>query len=235
MRLWQRSTPSRQLKAPPTEIYISLVDSLFSDARSLFIGSIAASGTAFVSAWKTGEPLLYVCALAMALVACARAADMRAYAKRRSSITSVEAAARWETRYVVGAAAYVALLGAWCMISFARTSDDFVHLLSFSATLAYLIGISGRNFASSRLVTAQIIFAGGPMAVALFFTGDAFYAIFGIVLLPFFASLKFISDRLRRTLLDAVIATRDVSLLASRFDTALNNMPHGLCMFDARR
>ena len=47
--------------------------------------------------------------------------------------------------------------------------------------------------------------------------------------------MKFISDRLRRTLLDAVVATRDVALLAGRFDTALNNMPHGLCMFDADR
>ena len=55
------------------------------------------------------------------------------------------------------------------------------------------------------------------------------------MLVPFFATLKFISDRLRRVLLDAVIASRDVSLLAERFDTALNNMPHGLCMFDAER
>ncbi|MDE2375285.1 MAG: EAL domain-containing protein, partial [Hyphomicrobiales bacterium] len=43
------------------------------------------------------------------------------------------------------------------------------------------------------------------------------------------------AERLRRTLLDAVIASRDMSLLATRFDTALNNMPHGLCMFDAER
>jgi len=39
---------------------------------------------------------------------------------------------------------------------------------------------------------------------------------------------------LRRTLLDAVIASHDMSLLAKRFDTALNNMPHGLCMFDSK-
>ena len=31
------------------------------------------------------------------------------------------------------------------------------------------------------------------------------------------------------------ITTRDMSLLAKRFDTALNNMPHGLCMFDSDR
>ena len=47
--------------------------------------------------------------------------------------------------------------------------------------------------------------------------------------------MKFIAERLRRTLLDAVIASRDMTLLATRFDTALNNMPHGLCMFDAKR
>ena len=52
-------------------------------------------------------------------------------------------------------------------------------------------------------------------------------------LLPFFVALRFISDRLRKTLLDAVIAGRDLALLAGRFDTALNNMPSGLCMFDA--
>jgi diguanylate cyclase (GGDEF)-like protein len=47
--------------------------------------------------------------------------------------------------------------------------------------------------------------------------------------------MKFIAERLRRTLLDAVITSRDMSLLATRFDTALNNMPHGLCMFDSKR
>jgi PAS domain-containing protein len=67
----------------------------------------------------------------------------------------------------------------------------------------------------------------------LFYAGGFYYAVFGLCLLPFFVSLVFISDRLRNTLLEAVIKERDIALLASRFDTALNNMPHGLCMFDA--
>ena len=98
-----------------------------------------------------------------------------------------------------------------------------------------MIGISGRNFASNLLVTAQIVCAGIPMTIALFSVGGAYYTVFAFVLVPFFATLKLISDRLRRVLLDAVVASRDVSLLAGRFDTALNNMPHGLCMFDAER
>jgi diguanylate cyclase (GGDEF)-like protein len=126
------------------------------------------------------------------------------------------------------------LLGMWCLVAFIKTSDPFVQIFSFALTLAYMIGISGRNFASNLLVLAQIVCAGVPMTAALLLVGGWYYAIFAFVLIPFFASLKFISDRLRRVLLDAVIAGRDVSLLAGRFDTALNNMPHGLCMVDVK-
>jgi hypothetical protein len=44
-----------------------------------------------------------------------------------------------------------------------KTSDPFVQIFSFALTLAYMIGISGRNFASNLLVLAQIVCAGVPM------------------------------------------------------------------------
>jgi diguanylate cyclase (GGDEF)-like protein len=219
----------------PTEIYLSLVDALFKDSRSLFVGSLAASITALITAWKTGEQALYLCSVAIVIVACMRALDVQAYVRRRPLLTSSEEARRWELRYVVGAAAHVSLMGIWCLVAFSKTSDPFVQIFSFSLTIAYMIGISGRNFASDLLVTAQIVCAGIPMTLALVSVGGEYYTIFAFVLAPFFASVKFISDRLRRVLLDAVVASRDVSLLAGRFDTALNNMPHGLCMFDAER
>ena len=226
-----RRCPDRSL---PPEIYVSLVSALYNDFRSLFVGAIAASGTALITAYKSGEPLLYVCSAMIALVACARGWDVSQYQKRRARIVSLDEAAQWERRYVAGAAAHVMLLGMWCLVAFIKTSDPFVQIFSFALTLAYMIGISGRNFASNLLVLAQIVCAGVPMTAALLLVGGWYYAIFAFVLIPFFASLKFISDRLRRVLLDAVIAGRDVSLLAGRFDTALNNMPHGLCMVDLK-
>ena len=233
MENWQqaRRCPDRSL---PPEIYVSLVSALYNDFRSLFVGAIAASGTALITAYKSGEPLLYVCSAMIALVACARGWDVSQYQKRRARIVSLDEAAQWERRYVAGAAAHVMLLGMWCLVAFIKTSDPFVQIFSFALTLAYMIGISGRNFASNLLVLAQIVCAGVPMTAALLLVGGWYYAIFAFVLIPFFASLKFISDRLRRVLLDAVIAGRDVSLLAGRFDTALNNMPHGLCMVDLK-
>src|SRR2546423_5872566 len=174
-------------------------------------------------------------ALAVIVVACARGLMIRAYLRARASVTSNSVARRWERRYVAGAAASVGLLGIWCYVAFARTFDPFAHLVSFSMTVAYVVGIFGRNFGNSRFVIVQILCAWTPMTAALLLYGDIYHWIFAGLLVPFFVAVKFIAERLRRTLLDAVVASRDMSLLAQRFDTALNNMPHGLCMFDAER
>ena len=69
-----------------------------------------------------------------------------------------------------------------------------------------MIGTSGRNFASDLLVYAQIFGAGVPLTAAMVAVGGYYYAIIALIIVPFFAALKFISDRLRRVLLDAVIA-----------------------------
>jgi diguanylate cyclase (GGDEF)-like protein len=219
----------------PTEIYTSLVASLFSDPRTLLVGGLGGVIAAVISAWKTGEPTLTACAIGMILVTLARAFDMAAFARQRGKPMSRAEAMRWEMRYIVGASLYVALMGGWCFFAFARTADPVVQLLAFSTTLGNMIGVAGRNFGSKLLVNAQLVCAGIPMAGALFIMGDAYLAVLGCVLVPFFLALKSIADSLRRTLRNAVVATRDVSLLAARFDTALNNMPHGLCMLDPRR
>jgi diguanylate cyclase (GGDEF)-like protein len=225
----------------PTEIYTSLVASLFSDPRTLLVGGAGSVCAALISAWKTADPAITLCAAGIVLVTLARAFDMsafgreRAIARQNGKAMTRGAAVRWELRYVVGAASFMALLGAWCFLAFVRTDDAVIQLLAFSIVLANMIGVAARNFGSKLLVNAQLACAGAPMMLALFLRGDTYLAVLGCVLIPFFISLKSVADRLRRTLLDAVIATRDVTLLAGRFDTALNNMPHGLCMFDPQR
>lgn len=226
-------SPTRRAQEFPPEVYIALVDSLYQEGRTLLVGTIFIVGSVFTTYWKTGEPLLLLCALAFALVAGVRGLTIRAYNRVRSTIHSREIARQWEYRYVTGAAMSVALLGIWCFVAFARTDDPFAHLVSFSMTIAYMIGVFGRNFGSARFVIVQILCAWAPMTAALLLYGNIYYWIFAGLLIPFFMAVKFIAERLRQTLLDAVVTSRDMSALATRFDTALNNMPHGLCMFDA--
>jgi diguanylate cyclase (GGDEF)-like protein/PAS domain S-box-containing protein len=219
----------------PPEIYIALVDSLYTDVRTLFMGTVFVVGSMLVTFWKTGQVLLLACALAVVLVAVARGLVMRAYARVRESVRDSEQARRWERRYVTGAATSITLLGIWCYIAFAATSDAFTQLVSFSMTIAYCIGIFGRNFGSGPFVVVQILCAWVPMTAALLLHGGRYEWFFAALLIPFFLALKFVAERLRHTLVDTVVASRDISLLANRFDTALNNMPHGLCMFDGER
>jgi diguanylate cyclase (GGDEF)-like protein len=235
MRLPLRPASNRDQQDLPAEIYIPLVDALYSDLRSLFIGSAAVSLAALLTAWKTGEMWLSACAVGLIVVTALRAVDMRRYARIRPGLTTVEAVRRWEARYIIGAAIYSFQLGAWTFLTFYLTQDPFSRLFAFAVTLAYMVGTPGRNFASDGLVKAQIIGMGVPMSAALFYASGFYYAVFGLCLLPFFVALVLISNRLRKTLLDAVVSARDIGVLATRFDTALNNMPHGLCMFDADR
>jgi diguanylate cyclase (GGDEF)-like protein len=236
MNVWSRlARRSRHKESVPADIYIPIVDSLYGDSRSLFLGSLAVTLAVFLTAWRTNEPLLYVCALALAVVAVLRWLLVRAYRRHRAGIVTADDAHRWELRYTVGITAHIALLGAWCIIAFAATSDPLTQLVSIAGTISNLIGIAGRNFGSGRLVFVQIFCAVPLITIAFLIPGDLHYAIAGLFLVAFFVSMKFISDRLRKTLMDAVVTARDNTLLAGRFDAALNNMPLGLCMFDADR
>lgn len=158
---------------------------------------------------------------------------MRAYARARNTVKSSERARHWEIRYGVGAASSYAILGFWCFFAITGSTDPFVHLVSFTATTAYVVGITGRNFGTSRLVVAQILSVAVPMIAGLLRVGEPFHLAFALLLAMFFVAVAFVCERLRHNLLDAVISEREVSLLADRFNTALSNMPHGLCMFDS--
>jgi diguanylate cyclase (GGDEF)-like protein len=226
--------PIQGHEALPADIYIPLVDSLFKEGTTLLMGTIFVIGSVFTTYWKTGEILILYCAIAIALVACARGIMIHMYTRKRATVTTPEIARRWEYRYSIGAAAILALLSSWCFVAL-RTNDSYAGLVSFTMTIAYAAGIFGRNFANPRFVIIQIICTWAPMTAALILYGSLFHWFFAVLLIPTFLSIKLIAERLRRTLLDAVVTSRDMSLLAKRFDTALNNMPHGLCMFDAKR
>ena len=219
-------------EALPAEVYISLVKSLYVDPRTLIVGSTGTIAAALITAAKTWQVEFLACALGLFLISLLRAVDMRSFKSKANTNLDVKAARRWEIRYVVGASSYVLLMGIWCFLAFAITTDPGVQLLCFSMTLVNMIGAAGRNFGSRLLVSTQLIAAGVPMLFGLLWIGSLYYAIVACVLAPFFISFKTIADRLRTMLTGAVVATHDARMLADQLDTALNNMAHGLCMID---
>ena len=78
-----------------------------------------------------------------------------------------------------------------------------------------------------------MLLACGPTAIALALRGTPYYIGMAVVSAVFFLALKQISTNLQRIFVRALVAREREAALADQFDTALNNMPHGLCMFGA--
>jgi diguanylate cyclase (GGDEF)-like protein len=161
-----------------------------------------------------------------------RAIDVRQYQRRKASLAPAQVL-RWEMRYQFGAMFYASALGLWCFVALVLSDDAVAHMIAISVTLGYVSGGSGRTYGRPWIFHVQMLLACGPMTAAMAVYGSPYY--FGMALLNvvFFFALKHISTSLQQMFVRALVAREREAAIASQFDTALNNMPHGLCMFRA--
>ena len=223
-----RVQPQNEL---PVEIYISLVDSLFGGFSAMLAGAICVAVAATLTAWKTDNPWLWACTVIVLIIGVARAIQMRRF--ERDKPRTIEAARRWELEYTIGAVAWCGMQGVWCLIGIGFESDPTVHLLCSMVTVANVVSGTSRVAGRPHIVLLTLFSACVPLALGLILQGNPYYIALGVLITLFFLGLHRITSSLHQTNLKAVIASHEVASLASRFDTALNNMPHGLCMFDA--
>jgi diguanylate cyclase (GGDEF)-like protein len=230
MQLASQTEEPDQKVSPST--YSALIDSLFQNPAPLFAGAVMVAFAAAMTAVKTGQNLLWPCVAFLVLSGAARAFDMHRYKSRRSALTADEAA-RWEVRYQIGAMIYAVALGVWCAVALLGSDDAVAHMICLTVTTGYVAGGAGRTYGRPWIFHVQIALACGPAAIALAARGTPYYVGMAVVSAVFFLALKQISTDLQRIFVRAHVAREREAALASQFDTALNNMPHGLCMFGA--
>jgi diguanylate cyclase (GGDEF)-like protein len=216
----------------PDDIYRAQVDAMFVDFRSVWIGAVAAGLATLGVSFESADVIFAVIGCLLAVVGFARCFLMVMYQRKKVSERGIAAARRWELMYVLGAALYVSLLGIGCVWAFAQ-GDAYSRLSSLAVIAFFLIGIPGRNFASNLLVDVLLPLSSGLIFLSLALAGGYYWCLFILVVIPSFITMRRISFRLRGVYLDALLKARDVSLLADRFDTALNNIPHGIAMLDS--
>ncbi|MGJ4952229.1 putative bifunctional diguanylate cyclase/phosphodiesterase [Bradyrhizobium sp. HKCCYLS20291] len=213
-----------------SSINAALVDSLFQNPQSLAAGAALVAMAATLTAMKTGLPALWACVALLVLSGAWRALDMYWYRVGRAHATASQAE-RWEMRYQIGAIVYAAALGAWCAISLLFSSDAVVHMISIVVTVGYIAGGVGRTFGRPWIYHLQIALSFGITSIALIFHGTVYYIGLSFVAAGFLFALREITNNLQQIFVDALTARDREAALANQFDTALNNMPHGLCMF----
>jgi diguanylate cyclase (GGDEF)-like protein len=230
MQLAKESGESDQKMSP--SIHAALIDSLFTDPGPMFAGALCAAVAAIMTALKTGNALLWPCVAMLVVTGAFRALDTRQYQKVRSSLAP-DGVARWELRYQFGAMLYAAALGLWCLVTLTGSDDAVAHMIATSVTLCYVAAGGGRTYGRPWIFHVQMLLACGPLTVALAADGSPFYIGMALLNVLFFFSLKHISTSLQKIFVHALIAREREAALAHQFDTALNNMPHGLAMFRA--
>jgi len=224
----------------PPDIYASLIDSLYAPFVSFALGAAVPPIAGGIAAWRTGNIWLTVLSLGAALVAGVRVLILLEY-RKRSPAVGVDAAVlrRWERLYELGAAIYAACIGGMCFVVFASTEDAVSQLVLNATAFAYCAGGTARNAGRPRVAAVQLSFILLPLAIgSTVRDGAAYWAISAITLVYFVAALEIV-QHLGITHLRLLLITREKGELARslaeqnfRFDTALNNMTHGLCMFD---
>ncbi|HEY0850349.1 MAG TPA: EAL domain-containing protein [Bradyrhizobium sp.] len=213
-------------------IHAALVESLFTNPGPLFAGALCAAIAAVMTAMKTGNVWLWPSVGLLVITGALRALDMGYFNRVRSQMTA-EQVARWEVRYQIGAMAYALALGLWCFVALVGSDDAVAHMIATSVTLCYVAAGGGRTYGRPWIFHVQMLLAIGPLTAALVLHGSVYYMGMALLNVLFFFSLKQISSSLQNIFVRALIGRERESALASQFDTALNNMPHGLCMFRA--
>jgi diguanylate cyclase (GGDEF)-like protein len=216
--------------APP--LHAALIDSLFEASGPLFAGIVFVVIGAALAALKSGQYLIWACVPLLVVAGAVRAFDLQRYQARKSTLTAEEAV-RWQKRYQIGAMIQAASIGIWCSTTLLSSDDAVAHMICLSVTTGIVGGGAGRAYGREWIFRRQAILMFGPPVIALALRGTPYYIAMSVVSAAFLVAIMQLSANLHRIFMRAVVAREREAALAGQFDTALNNMPHGLCMFRA--
>jgi diguanylate cyclase (GGDEF)-like protein len=230
MQLAARSGEPDQEISP--SIRAALIDSLFDTPAPLLAGIVFVAIAAALTALRTGEDLIWACVALLIVAGAVRAFDLRQYKARKLTVTADEAG-QWKKRYQIGAMIQAAAIGIWCSTTLLSSDDAVAHMICLSVTTGVVAGGAGRAYGRQWIFQLQVALSFGPTVVALALRGTPFYIAMSVVSAVFLVAIVQISANLHRIFMRALVAREREAALAGQFDTALNNMPHGLCMFAA--
>ena len=230
MQLANQSGETGQKMSP--SIRAALLDSLFETSAPLLTGIVFGAIAAGVTALKTGEPLVWACVVLLIVAGAVRAFDQQRYQSRKSTLTADEAA-RWKKRHQIGAIIQAAAVGIWCCTTLTVSDDAVAHMMCLSTTTGIVALGAGRAYGRQWIFQLQASLCFGSTVIALALRGTPYYMAMSVLCAVFLVAAMQISSNLHRIFMQALMAREREAALAGQFDTALNNMPHGLCMFGA--
>ncbi|MFZ1772880.1 MAG: EAL domain-containing protein [Rhizobiaceae bacterium] len=217
----------------PDDVYLEYVRSLYNDAATVLVGAGVHATLAALAYAKTGQPSYLAIAITLAAVGLLRYFGIRRV-DPATQITDIQSAKAHERDHVFRAGTHGLVLGLFSFNSIFLFPDEFAEIASVSVSMATMISVVGRNYASSFIVRFLAFAIVLPIALGLMLKGDLFHAALGLMIVPFYTVTVKMAEHVREVLTQAVNEHAAANLLAHRFNTALNTMGHGLIMLDAQ-
>jgi diguanylate cyclase (GGDEF)-like protein len=230
MHLSTQSKETDQEVSPTSSA--ALIDSLFEAPGPLLAGIIFVVISAALTAVRTEQILTWVCVGLLMVSGAVRLLDLNRFLSRKASLTAEEAE-QCQKRYRIGATIQAAAIGIWCSTTLLSNDDAVVHMICLSVTTGIVAGGALRAYGRPAIFHQQALLQFGPAVLALALRGTLYYIAMSIISAAFLFVTMRLSANLHKVFMRAVVAREREAALAGQFDTALNNMPHGLCMFRA--
>lgn len=219
-------------KKLPDADYVSIVKSLYAERVVISVGAAVTAAAAASTFLHTNAAILGWVTGAFIVIGVVRHMLGVAFDRAMKQGLDADQASKWERRLTIATCLLALLYGMWSFISLVFVADPFAALASTMVSMAVLIGLTTRNFAADRIVTVSSLLVALPVGAGFLLKGEIYYAVIGVLLMPFLFSLRKLAADVRKIFLDAVHGRLEANRLASELDSALATMVHGLCMID---
>lgn len=194
------------------------------------VGHLLSFGLIYTRVWDT---VFLVAGAILVLVLWARLADMKRFDRACQATMNLGQSRMWERRYIAGGAAAATTLGLTCGYSVYAVPDPFASFAAVGITMTSLLSVVGRNFGSPANINVMTAATCIPIMAAMLASFDPYMMAMGLLFVPMFTATRTMALGVRRFLQENIIKNRKIQGLADQFETALNNMPHGLIMLDS--
>ena len=199
--------------ALPQEEYAQFVASLYSDKKTMIVGTGASIFAAFLTYYRLQDPFILGFIAAFAIIGALRFVSM-AYFSKHTKGGEIGNVRTWGNVAIAGGVSMGLNLGVWTFYICLFSNDNFAELVAISACLTNMVGVAARNFGMDKLVTYQSAAIGIPVVSGLLLKGDYWHVALALLFIPFFASIRALAASVRELFINTVRTSAELQFMA---------------------
>ena len=209
------------------------IQSSYDRPESLITGTflqIVAVGLAY---WDTGASVYLILMGLIGVWGGVRLNISSRFETIQPDLTQKKLADHWERLQLFTLLISTVFLGIFGFFGLYGAPSQFSELVSAIMIFGAGTSVVAKYYGSQSFITFAILALMGPFAISMLMTGDIKHVLLASLLVPFIFMSNGLATSLRKTLFSSARGRLQITQIADRFDTALNNMPQGLLMIDS--